>query len=174
MKKFKETYWKICMVIALLITFIVTGVNAIQTPVIVAKINNPPTETDYQILKNYADSYAKTFDLDSLKADNITVSKTLKENYIEITVEELRCKVIARYPIVFEFKSDGEFETIVAYEEGEYEEISNLPSVISVILAIIFFAVLCWSVSAIIMYYPVIWIASLIIIIKKGIEKNNE
>ena len=174
MEKFKETYWTICMVIALLITFVITGVNAIQTPGIVAKINNPITETDYQILKDYANTYAKTFDLEDLRLDDITVSSTLNENHIEITVEEVRCKVIATYPVVFEFKSDGEFKTIVAYEEGEYEEVSKLPSTIAVIFSIIIFAFIFWCLSLATIYYPVIWIISLILIIEKGIEKNNE
>lgn len=173
MKNFKQFYMCICIAIALVIAIVVSCVEVTRTPEMVAKFSDPPSEQDYQELEEYAILYAKTLNTGNIKRDDINISSSLKENQIEITVSELKCKVIATYPIEFTSTTDGTFETIILYENGTYEHCSNLESMWSYIATILLFSLFNWFGIYLVIYYPIIFMFWLIIVIKKGIQKSE-
>lgn len=173
MNTFKKTYRYIAIILALLVTFVFTYVASLADKSLTVIINNPPTEEDYLVLKDYCYIYAQTLDTTLIDNEEVEIIKELKDDSIIITANEFRCKVEAKYPIEFKQTNNGEFITSISFDEGEYTEYSNLESLGFYITVIIVFFIFWFALNYMAIYFPVILIAD---IIAKIIErkKNKE
>jgi len=171
MLKFKRIYLRVCVVLAIILGIVFTFVDAVTFDEFIAKVNNPPESEDYELLKDYAMNYAKTFDKNSIDNEEIDISHNIEGNMLTITVNEFRCGIKAKFPI--EFKSTGmENEKIltVLLHDVEYIEYSNLSSLSHYIAAAILLFCIISIAAFLITYCPALLI---IWIIEVSIKKYN-
>ena len=107
----------------------------ISAPVVMTAFNNHPSQEDYELCKEYAMIYAKTLTRDVINDDSINISSNLQGNdVIVITVDSDLCHIKAEYPMNIIKQQDGEFVVKILYEDGTYEEHSNIYSKATYIL----------------------------------------
>ena len=163
MKKFKFIFQKILIVIAVILGISLSIWNLIGVPEYVAAFNgNKLVKEDYQILKEYADIYAKTLDVNNIE-DDVEITKKIIDDSIIITVNETRGGIKATYPVKLKaVTNEGDFTMNISYENGEYEEYSNIESIFMCILRTITEAIAFGFMIFAIIYFPTIFVVSVV------------
>ena len=130
-----KIYKKIATAIILIITIallipIIANYVATSSTMIAAFNNEYPTEEDYEQLKEYALSYAKTRDENISRAEGIeSISTEMKDGNLKVVVKSFKADVTAIYRMKAETVNDkGEMKLTPCYKDGIYTEESNIKS----------------------------------------------
>lgn len=131
MTMIKKKYRLLIGLFAVIISIAVCAALICMDPNFKAGFFNRPTEEDYNRLISYANTYAKTLDRNFIGDDSVEITTTqyTDEGIIIITVNEVKCKVSAAYPLVVNSEKEGEFVTRINYQNGVYIQSSNLKTI---------------------------------------------
>lgn len=175
MVKFKHIYSIITLVIAVLLGVLIAVWDVAGVPEYRAAFKGDKlSKEDYLELKDYADIYAKTLDRETIDNNNIEITKEINEKTIIITVNETRGGIEATYPIEFEVSDNfGEYVLKISYKDGKYEEYSNIRNISFYIFGTLFVFVIFGGIIFAILYFPLIWIVSIINWIIVKIKKKK-
>lgn len=132
----KYRYWLRSVSVFIAIIFI--SLTVMLNPELRAGFFERPNKQDYDCLTSYADTYAKTLDKNAISDKNveITVHYT-SEDKVVITVQEMRCKVEAVYPMSITVIDEGKYEVKIFYDKGVYLASSNLKNIVHYIIGTI-------------------------------------
>lgn len=128
-------YKKICTIIIagimMILSIIFIPHYAVTNPYIVAAFNNDfPTKEEYNLLKEYAISYARNNELTIIQDETIAnIEKNLNRETLEVVVKSFKADVKASYPVMTEKTDDGKYETLILFNEGTYIEHCNINSI---------------------------------------------
>ena len=141
---FEEKYRYWLRIVSVFIAIILVSVIVLINTEFRAGLFDRPNKEDYDLLTSYADKYARTLDKSGIVIENIEITTSyIREESIVITVQEMRCKVEAVYPMSITVIDEGEFDVKIFYDKGVYLASSNLNNIVQyiiiVIISIIFF-----------------------------------
>ena len=114
----------IAVILAIISTFSIVNDNI---DIQVAMGEEYSFEDDYKLYKEYADNYIKTWDKKVVKDKNVTISSSINDGFIKVTVDGEISKLEARYPIVVKV-NEKTSQTTILYKSGIYEKSTNLIS----------------------------------------------
>ena len=119
-KKNKKDRIILCVSIVLGIIFCMLLMSV--SPVYEATIKGDPTEAEYELLEEYAITYAKTLNEDFIEENDINITSKVSDGKLLITVtQKNRATVKATYPIKVESANSDTVITEIVVNKGTYE-----------------------------------------------------